>query len=200
MPTDDQLLDVRSEVPQRRHDLIFETFAGLAPGAGYVLVNDHDPKPLRYYFEAEHAGEFTWEYLEEGPQVWRVRGSAAAVAGREHRGGRGAGPSKVVPDWRSVAQARADGPGVSLLHLSHELKVVLVSLAAGQSLPDHPGPAACFHFLAGEGEVVVDGQAEAVSAGATVIVPPGAQRGVRTASYLVFLGNLGDPDSEHGPH
>ncbi|MGH9110604.1 MAG: DUF2249 domain-containing protein [Acidimicrobiales bacterium] len=72
MPTD-QLLDVRSEIPQRRHELIFETFAGLTPGAAYVLVNDHDPKPLRYQFEAEHAGQFTWEYLEEGPEVWRVR-------------------------------------------------------------------------------------------------------------------------------
>jgi uncharacterized protein (DUF2249 family) len=22
---------------------------------------------------AENAGEFSWEYLEEGPEVWRVR-------------------------------------------------------------------------------------------------------------------------------
>lgn len=71
--TDDRLLDVRTEIPKRRHELIFETFAGLEPGAAYVLVNDHDPKPLRYQLEAENAGEFTWEYLEEGPEVWRVR-------------------------------------------------------------------------------------------------------------------------------
>ncbi|MGH9110603.1 MAG: cupin domain-containing protein [Acidimicrobiales bacterium] len=106
----------------------------------------------------------------------------------------------VVPDWRSVAQAGDDGPGVSLLHESPELKVVLVALGAGQGLPDHPGPAACFHFLDGRGEVLIDGRPEAVSAGATVIVPPGARRGVRTSSGLVFLGNLGDPASEHGPH
>ena len=73
MPTDDRLLDVRTEIPKRRHEIIFETFAGLEPGAAYVLVNDHDPKPLRYQLEAENAGEFTWEYLEEGPEVWRVR-------------------------------------------------------------------------------------------------------------------------------
>lgn len=36
-------------------------------------LNDHDPKPLYYQFEAEHAGQFTWEYLEQGPEVWRVR-------------------------------------------------------------------------------------------------------------------------------
>ena len=36
------------------------------------LVNDHDPKPLRYQFEFEHAGKFGWEYLEQGPAIWRV--------------------------------------------------------------------------------------------------------------------------------
>jgi len=45
----------------------------LGVGAGFVLVNDHDPKPLRYQFEAEHADDFTWDYLEQGPEVWRVR-------------------------------------------------------------------------------------------------------------------------------
>jgi uncharacterized protein (DUF2249 family) len=36
-------------------------------------VNDHDPKPLWYRFEAEHAGAYAWDYLEQGPEVWRVR-------------------------------------------------------------------------------------------------------------------------------
>ena len=67
------LLDVRELAPARRHESIFAAYQALAPGAGFVLVNDHDPKPLRYQFEAEHAGEHTWDYLEEGPRVWRVR-------------------------------------------------------------------------------------------------------------------------------
>lgn len=66
-------LDVRSEPPARRHGLIFDTFHGLAAGQGFVLVNDHDPKPLHYQFAAEHPQEFTWDYLEQGPHVWRVR-------------------------------------------------------------------------------------------------------------------------------
>ncbi len=69
----DQTLDVRSEPPARRHELIFDTYHGLAPGEGFVLVNDHDPKPLRYQFEAEYAGAYSWDYLEEGPVDWRVR-------------------------------------------------------------------------------------------------------------------------------
>jgi uncharacterized protein (DUF2249 family) len=73
MSATDQLLDVRSEPPARRHDLIFETYTGLLPGTAFVLVNDHDPKPLYYQFAAEHDGEFTWDYVEQGPEVWRVR-------------------------------------------------------------------------------------------------------------------------------
>ncbi len=66
-------LDVRSLAPAQRHDTIFAAYGALTPGAGFVLVNDHDPKPLRYQFEAEHAGDFTWDVLEAGPTVWQVR-------------------------------------------------------------------------------------------------------------------------------
>jgi uncharacterized protein (DUF2249 family) len=67
------VLDVRELRPAQRHTTIFAVYEALLPGAGFVLVNDHDPKPLRYQFEAEHAGQFTWDYLAEGPEVWRVR-------------------------------------------------------------------------------------------------------------------------------
>ncbi len=69
----DEILDVRPFAPAQRHESIFAAYGALRAGSGFVLVNDHDPKPLRYQFEAEHAGEFTWEVLEEGPTVWRVR-------------------------------------------------------------------------------------------------------------------------------
>ena len=36
------------------------------------LVNDHDPKPSYYQFQAEMPGEFSWNYLESGPDNWRV--------------------------------------------------------------------------------------------------------------------------------
>lgn len=66
-------IDVRQIPPAQRHPLIFQTFEGLQPGAALWLVNDHDPKPLYYQFSYERAGEFTWEYVEQGPTVWRVR-------------------------------------------------------------------------------------------------------------------------------
>lgn len=67
------ILDVRSIVPKERHNLIFKTFENLRPAEAFVLVNDHDPKPLYYQFQAEHQGQFSWDYLEQGPDVWRVR-------------------------------------------------------------------------------------------------------------------------------
>ncbi|HXT08811.1 MAG TPA: DUF2249 domain-containing protein [Roseiarcus sp.] len=75
------ILDVRTLIPAERHRRIFATYQGLAAGAKFELVNDHDPKPLYYQFDAEHHGEFSWNYLEQGPQVWRVEiGRVAAPA------------------------------------------------------------------------------------------------------------------------
>ena len=67
----------------QRHGLIFTAYRALRPGAGFVLVNDHDPRPLRYQFEAQYAGEFTWDYLEAGPMLWRVRIGRAGA--EQHR-------------------------------------------------------------------------------------------------------------------
>ena len=65
-------LDVRELAPRDRHPLIFSTFGALAVGQTMELVNDHDPKPLYYQFQAELPGAFTWDYLEDGPDTWRV--------------------------------------------------------------------------------------------------------------------------------
>jgi uncharacterized protein (DUF2249 family) len=65
-------IDVRSLIPMQRHQRIFQLVDELAPGASFVLINDHDPKPLYYQLEAEHPRQFSWTYLEKGPQVWRV--------------------------------------------------------------------------------------------------------------------------------
>ena len=64
--------DVRTLAPAQRHEQIFAAVAALVPGEGFILANDHDPKPLRYQLDAEQPGEIGWEYLAEGPDVWRV--------------------------------------------------------------------------------------------------------------------------------
>jgi uncharacterized protein (DUF2249 family) len=65
-------VDVRSLVPAQRHAKIFELVNELGPGGSFILVNDHDPKPLYYQLEAEYPKQFSWTYIERGPQVWRV--------------------------------------------------------------------------------------------------------------------------------
>ena len=66
------VIDVRSLVPAQRHAKIFELVAALQPGGAFILVNDHDPKPLYYQLEAEYPHQYSWTYVEQGPQVWRV--------------------------------------------------------------------------------------------------------------------------------
>lgn len=65
-------VDARQYPPREKHVVIFDTYDKLKSGEKMELINDHDPKPLYYQFSAEHAGQFEWEYLEEGPEVWRV--------------------------------------------------------------------------------------------------------------------------------
>jgi uncharacterized protein (DUF2249 family) len=65
-------VDVRDVEPRFRHSQIFSTFAALDDGHAMELVNDHDPRPLRAQFQALWPDRFAWNYLEEGPAVWRV--------------------------------------------------------------------------------------------------------------------------------
>jgi uncharacterized protein (DUF2249 family) len=67
-----RVVDVRQTAPAQRHPKIFGAFEDLTSGQSFELVNDHDPKPLYYQFQAERTGQFEWNYLEQGPQVWRV--------------------------------------------------------------------------------------------------------------------------------
>jgi uncharacterized protein (DUF2249 family) len=65
-------VDVRHLAAGEREPLIFSAFRQLATGQSMELLNDHDQKPLHDQFQAELAGKFVWEYLEQGPATWRV--------------------------------------------------------------------------------------------------------------------------------
>lgn len=74
MPETEQQLDIRKIEPKRKHPAIFETYDVLETGETFVIINDHNPKPLYYEMAAERGDDkFSWEYLEEGPDVWKVR-------------------------------------------------------------------------------------------------------------------------------
>ena len=78
--SDTNIVDVRSLVPAQRHAKIFQLVDELAPGASFILVNDHDPRPLYYQLEAEYPKQFSWVYLERGPEAWRVEINKLAEA------------------------------------------------------------------------------------------------------------------------
>lgn len=65
-------LDVRPIPPVAKHSTIFHTFDSLEPGEAFVLVNDHDPVPLKHQFDFTRPGQVSWTYLEQGPEVWKV--------------------------------------------------------------------------------------------------------------------------------
>lgn len=65
-------LDVRTLPHGQRHELIFARLDALATGEALVIVNDHDPKPLRYQTEALWPERFAWTYQEAGPRIWRI--------------------------------------------------------------------------------------------------------------------------------
>ncbi|HET6680018.1 MAG TPA: DUF2249 domain-containing protein [Gemmatimonadaceae bacterium] len=73
MSTQPVELDVRPIPPRDKHPTIFNTFDALKSGESMLLVNDHDPRPLRYQLMAERPDSFEWTYQDEGPEVWRVR-------------------------------------------------------------------------------------------------------------------------------
>jgi uncharacterized protein (DUF2249 family) len=66
-------LDVRTIPRPERHPRIFGMLNSLQPGGDLTLTVDHDPLPLYYHLEMHFSGLFSWDYLERGPEIWRVK-------------------------------------------------------------------------------------------------------------------------------
>lgn len=67
------LIDVRALPPGTCRSAIIRTIADLPADTDLVVAAPHDPAPLREYLDVAHPDAFGWSYLEEGPDVWRVR-------------------------------------------------------------------------------------------------------------------------------
>ena len=62
------------DIPCRtKHAQIFQRWTDLPVGAHFVLINDHDPVPLYYQFDALFRGAFGWEYLVDGPSEYHIK-------------------------------------------------------------------------------------------------------------------------------
>ena len=70
---EENILNVTLLEPWQKHPTIFVRFDELAEGESLTIHNDHDPKPLYYQLLGERGNIFTWKYLEEGPEWWKVK-------------------------------------------------------------------------------------------------------------------------------
>jgi quercetin dioxygenase-like cupin family protein len=95
--------------------------------------------------------------------------------------------AKLFPNWHEEVVYSPEGPQPQILMVNDKVKVILVGLEAGQKIPEHAESTAMYHFLEGNGWMVVDSQRLAVSPGATVVMPDGTVRGMEAESRLAFL-------------
>ncbi|GAB2681308.1 DUF2249 domain-containing protein [Thalassiella azotivora] len=69
----DPELDVRAVPHAIRHATVFGAFDAVPAGKAMVLVAPHDPKPLLAQLSARTGNGLGVDYLESGPEAWRLR-------------------------------------------------------------------------------------------------------------------------------
>lgn len=141
-----EVLDVTLLEPKLKHPTIFKWFDELQDGEQFTIHNDHDPKPLYYQLLGERGEIFSWEYIEEGPEWWKVTiskrlsgeadktlGELAAADYRKAQVFKKFGLDFCCGGNKSLKQACSE-KGVSYEEISNELKQSS-SLKAGRELP-----------------------------------------------------------------
>ena len=118
-------LDLRTMPVFERHPRIFDSWEALSPEGVLRIINDHDPKPLRYQFEGEYKGKFSWDYVSSGPEEWVVniiKLKMYEASGEELKAKVQSALAEVRP------HLQADGGDVELVEIDDVEKVVFVRL------------------------------------------------------------------------
>ena len=165
-------VDVRQLPKQERHPLVVGRFDGLAVGESLVLVADHDPRHLREKFALELSGSFSWDYVEQGPHVWRIRiGKLAGTA-----------LPRILGDTTAIVAA-ASSPSASgavwkLRMSQRDLDSNIVRLPPDSSVDAHLGPPidVLLVVLDGAGQLVTELDTHELSPGALVWLPRASLR------------------------
>lgn len=66
-------LDARQIPHAVRHAAIHGVVDALEPGAAVILVAPHDPLPLLAQIEQRHGASITVDYVERGPDAWKLK-------------------------------------------------------------------------------------------------------------------------------
>lgn len=143
------VIHVPSIEPRMKHPTIFQVFDGLNGGESFVIHNDHDPRPVYYQLLGERGDIFTWQYLEQGPEWWKVRIT-------KKPGSKAVDPSNESAEQVS-AKANSKDIIINVPEIEPRLKHptifrVFDGLAAGESLVIHNDhdPKPVYYQLLGE--------------------------------------------------
>ncbi|MFI0353292.1 DUF2249 domain-containing protein [Actinomadura sp. 9N407] len=164
-------LDVRTLRKPDKHPTIFATYADLAVGESFVLVNNHDPRHLREEFEIDHPGGYRWEYVARGPKEWRIRIGKLATNPLP----------RVLYDTADVADTgAADTTGAiwKLRTRERDLDSNIIHLPPNGVIASHAGPDldVLLHVLDGAGSLRTELGALELRPGALVLLPRHSQR------------------------
>ncbi len=91
------------------------------------------------------------------------------------------------PNWKDKVVYPTEGAQPQVLEENEKFKIVVAGLEAGQKIPAHPESQGIYIFLEGNGEMIVNDEKYLVQAGATVISPNGASRGIEAKTRLSFI-------------
>ena len=164
-------LDVRVLPPPHKHSTIRERLERLNTGQTLRIINDHDPRPLRYELDDTYPGAFTWTYVECGPKLWRV-------------------------DIAKKSEAIA-GPQIDIVADCHAMQVGEIRIKAGERRTFETLPAAAaVIFHRGEGTMNIAGCSHAVAPGTVELVCPGEPCSISAAQDVqAFLVISKDEDN-----
>ena len=149
---DVHVLDVRGMRKPDKHPTIFATYTALPVGGAFVLVNDHDPQHLHEEFETDHAGSYSWEYLNREMRDWRIQITKLASTPLP----------RVLADTTAITAdtTAADVTGAvwKLQARERDLDANIIALPPGQAIDAHTGPDVdvLIHVLAGSGRLATE--------------------------------------------
>ena len=65
-------LDLRELGCGERHSLVLQCLSVLESGHAIVIINDHEPVPLRHQIAARFPNQIEWFQTQPGPREFRV--------------------------------------------------------------------------------------------------------------------------------
>ena len=172
----DKELDVRPLPKPDKHPTIFAAYDSLAVGESFVLINNHDPRHLRDEFDTDEPNSFGWEYVEQGPEVWRIRISKLTSTPL---------PRLLVNTADVIDNAQTDGAAPQatgavwkLQTRDRDLDSNIIALPAGGAIDTHTGPDldVLIHVLAGNGQLATEHGIVQLTPGALVWLPRRSRR------------------------